>query len=45
MSSCPIEDIKIDFAIPSRDKPNPNLIRIIEKMPYAGEIINTYETA
>jgi len=43
MSSCPIEDIKIDFVIPSRDKPNPNLIRIIEKMPYAGEIINTYE--
>lgn len=43
MSSCPEDNVKVDFVVPSRDKPNPTLMKIIEHMPCAGEIINTHE--
>jgi glycosyltransferase involved in cell wall biosynthesis len=43
MSSCPEDNIKVDFVVPSRDTPNPTLMKILEHMPCAGEIINTHE--
>lgn len=43
MPSCSDDNRKVDFVVPSRDKPNPTLIRILEHMPCAGQIINTHE--
>ena len=43
MPSCSVVNIKVDFVVPSRDKPNATLLHILENMPYAGEIIITRE--
>jgi len=43
MPSCSDENFKVDFVVPSRDKANPALIKILEHMPCAGQIINTHE--
>ncbi len=43
MPSCSDDIIKVDFVVPSREEPNPTLMRILEHMPYAGQIINTHE--
>jgi glycosyltransferase involved in cell wall biosynthesis len=43
MSPCSEGNIKVDFVVPSRDKPNPTLMNILEQMPCAGQIINTHE--
>ena len=43
MSSCSEDNIKVDFVVPSKDKPNQKLLHILGQMPCAGEIINTHE--
>ena len=43
MPSCPDADMKVDFVIPTRDKPNDALLHSIEHMPCAGQIIITTE--
>lgn len=43
MPLCPDENIKVDFVIPTRDKPNDALLRILGHMPCAGQIIITRE--
>ena len=43
MPSCADSDMKVDFVVPSRDEANPTLIRILKRMPWAGQIINTHE--
>lgn len=43
MPSCASTNLRVDFVVPSRDEPNPTLLRQIEKMPCAGQIINTHE--
>ena len=43
MPSCSDADMKVDFVVPSRDQPNPTLIRTLKRMPRAGQIINTRE--
>ena len=43
MPSCSDANIKVDFVVPSRDKPNQTLLRILEHMPCAGQIIITKE--
>lgn len=43
MPSCPEIDIKVDFVVPSRDEANQTLLRQINRMPCAGQIINTHE--
>jgi glycosyltransferase involved in cell wall biosynthesis len=43
MPSCLDVNIKVDFVVPSRDNPNPTLLRTLEHMPCAGEIIITRE--
>jgi glycosyltransferase involved in cell wall biosynthesis len=43
MPSCSGDNKKIDFVVPSRDNPNPTLLRIIERMPCAGQIIITHD--
>ncbi len=35
--------MKVDFVVPSRDKPNPTLLRMLERMPGVGKIILTKE--
>ena len=39
MPTCAEENIKVDFVIPTREKPNDTLLHIIEHMPCAGQII------
>jgi glycosyltransferase involved in cell wall biosynthesis len=43
MPSCPDENFKVDFVVPSRDEANPTLLNQIRHMPCAGQIINTHE--
>jgi glycosyltransferase involved in cell wall biosynthesis len=43
MPSCPDNDMKVDFVVPSRDEANPTLMHQLKHMPYAGQIINTHE--
>ncbi len=43
MPTCSDANIKVDFVIPTREKPNDNLLRIVEHMPCAGQIIITTE--
>lgn len=43
MPSCSDTNTKVDFVVPSRENPNPTLIRILKQMPCAGQIINTHE--
>ncbi len=43
MSLCSDADVKVDFVLPARDKPNDALVHIIEHMPCAGKIIVTRE--
>ncbi len=35
--------MKVDFVVPSRDQANPTLLKILKRMPCAGQIINTHE--
>jgi glycosyltransferase involved in cell wall biosynthesis len=39
MPTCAEGNIKVDFVIPTREKPNDTLLHIIEHMPCAGQII------
>jgi glycosyltransferase involved in cell wall biosynthesis len=43
MPSCPENDMKVDFVVPSRDEANPTLMHQLKHMPCAGQIINTHE--
>jgi glycosyltransferase involved in cell wall biosynthesis len=43
MPSCLDSNMKVDLVVPSRDEANPFLMRILESMPCAGQIINTHE--
>lgn len=43
MSSCPDNNMKVDFVVPSRDEANPTLMQQLKRMPCAGQIINTHE--
>lgn len=43
MPSCSGANFKVDFVIPTRDKPNPALVRSLEQMSCAGKIIVTNE--
>jgi glycosyltransferase involved in cell wall biosynthesis len=43
MPSCLDTNIKVDFVIPTREKPNDSLVHIVEHMPCAGQIIITTE--
>ena len=43
MPSCLDSNMKVDLVVPSRDEANPSLMRILESMPCAGQIINTHE--
>ena len=43
MLSCSEADYKVDFVVPSRDKANPTLLRILECMPCGGQIINIHD--
>jgi glycosyltransferase involved in cell wall biosynthesis len=43
MPSCPDNNMKVDFVVPSRDKANPTLMHQLKNMPCAGQIINTHE--
>ena len=43
MPSCPDSKQKVDIVIPTREKPNEGLLRVVEKMPCAGQIIITAE--
>jgi glycosyltransferase involved in cell wall biosynthesis len=43
MPLCSDANIKVDFVIPTRDKPNDALLHILEHMPCAGQIIITRE--
>jgi glycosyltransferase involved in cell wall biosynthesis len=43
MPSCLDSNMKVDFVVPSRDEANPSLMQILERMPCAGQIINTHE--
>ncbi len=43
MPSCSDTAQKVDFVVPSREKANPTLLRILQRMPCAGQIINTHE--
>jgi glycosyltransferase involved in cell wall biosynthesis len=43
MPSCSDVNTKIDFVVPSRENPNPTLIRILEHMPCAGQVIINHD--
>jgi glycosyltransferase involved in cell wall biosynthesis len=43
MPLCSDANIKVDFVIPTRDKPNDALIHVLEHMPCTGQIIITRE--
>lgn len=43
MPLCSYANIKVDFVIPTRDKPNDALLNTLEHMPCAGQIIITRE--
>jgi hypothetical protein len=43
MLLCSDANIKVDFVIPTRDKPNDTLIHVLEHMPCTGQIIITRE--
>jgi glycosyltransferase involved in cell wall biosynthesis len=43
MPTCSDANIKVDFVIPTREKPNDNLLGIVEHMTCAGQIIITTE--
>ena len=43
MSLCADADVKVDFVIPTRDKPNNALLRSLEHMPCGGQVIITTE--
>src|SRR5208282_970070 len=43
MPLCSESNIKVDFVIPTRDKPNDSLLHSLEHIPCAGQIIITRE--
>ena len=43
MSSCSDANMKVDVVVPSRDEANTTLMRILKRMPCAGQIINIHE--
>ncbi len=43
MPSCSDANSKVDFVIPTREKPNEALVRTIEQMPCSGQLIITTE--
>ena len=43
MASCSESNMKVDFVVPTRDKPNDALLRSLKHMPCGGQVIITTE--